>query len=98
MLEVGDDSRLIEEFFRYVMCGRESKHWGTLREKQEEGGGPEDTVTYRMWTDSNRHLKTGKSYMLFNVNIHPDRYRTFASLETLLRRENSQEERQEREA
>lgn len=33
MLEVGDDSRLIEEFFRNVMCGRGSKHWGTLREK-----------------------------------------------------------------
>lgn len=36
--------------------------------------------------------------MLFNANIHPDRYQTFASLETLLEQENSQEERQEREA
>lgn len=37
MLEVGDDSRPIEEFFRYVMCERGSKHWGTLRKEEEEG-------------------------------------------------------------
>lgn len=33
-------------------AGEGAKHWGTLREKWEEGGGPEGVVTYRMWTDS----------------------------------------------
>lgn len=47
-LEVADYSGLIEEFFRNVRCRRGSKHWGTLREKWEEGGGPEGAVMYRM--------------------------------------------------
>lgn len=33
--EVAGCSRLIEEFFRNVKCGRGSKHWGALREKWE---------------------------------------------------------------
>lgn len=65
--------------------GRRSKHWGTLKEKQAEGGGPddtEDTESYRMWTDSKQtnFFWKEKSHMLLNANIHPDRYQTFAFL------------------
>lgn len=41
----------------------------TLGCTEGEVGGPEDIVSYRMSTKTNRLLERGKSFRLFNVNI-----------------------------
>lgn len=63
-------------------------------EEGEGGGGPEDTESYRLRTGSKQanFLREEKLHVLFNANIHPDRYQILASPKLATVTEQAQKE------